>query len=307
MNFRPDPATRLGVRNEGGCLKGTGYEMSLAVFFPVLAAAAMHASWNAMVKVHLDRFLSVTVLTLGMAAMALLAVPFVEFPKAEVWPWILASTIFHMGYKLCLIGAYKAGDLAQTYPLARGTAPLLAAIGGIFVVSEVPGPLAIVGIVLLCAGTLVMSFRGGGHLEKLNLHAVGYALATSVFIASYTLSDGSGARLAASASSYAVYLFLADGIWSLILCLLVRGPQSLPAMARDWKVGIITGGLSGTAYWIVMWAMTKAPIASVASLRESSILFAMLISVFALGEKMTVWRSAAALGIVAGVVALRLG
>lgn len=281
--------------------------MSLAVFLAVLAAAAMHASWNAMVKVHLDRFLSVTVLTMGMAFMALLAVPFVEFPKAEVWPWILASTLFHMGYKLCLIGAYKAGDLAQTYPLARGTAPLLAAIGGIFVVSEVPGPLSIVGIVLLCAGTLVMSFRGGGHLEKLNLHAVGYALATSVFIASYTLSDGSGARLAASASSYAVYLFLADGIWSLILCLLVRGPQSLPAMARNWKAGVITGGLSGTAYWIVMWAMTKAPIAAVASLRESSILFAMLISVFALGEKMTVWRSAAALGIVAGVVALRLG
>ncbi|PLP57064.1 EamA family transporter [Mesorhizobium loti] len=281
--------------------------MSLAVFLAVLAAAAMHATWNAMVKVHLDRFLSVTVLTLGMATMALLAVPFVEIPKAEVWPWILASTLFHMGYKLCLIGAYKAGDLAQTYPLARGTAPLLAAIGGIFVVSEVPGPLSIIGIVLLCAGTLVMSFRGGGHLEKLNLHAVGYALATSVFIASYTLSDGSGARLAVSASSYAVYLFLADGIWSLILFLLVRGPQSLPAMARDWKLGLITGGLSGTAYWIVMWAMTKAPIASVASLRESSILFAMLISVFALGEKMTVWRSAAALGIVAGVVALRLG
>ena len=202
--------------------------MSLAVFLAVLAAAAMHASWNAMVKVHLDRFLSVTVLTLGMASMALLAVPFVEFPKAEVWPWILASTMFHMGYKLCLIGAYKAGDLAQTYPLARGTAPLLAAIGGIFVVSEVPGPLSIIGILLLCAGTLVMSFRGGGHLEKLNLHAVGYALATSVFIASYTLSDGSGARLAASASSYAVHLFLADGIWSLILCLAVRGPQSLP-------------------------------------------------------------------------------
>lgn len=281
--------------------------MSLTVFLAVLAAAAMHASWNAMVKVHPDRFLSVTVLTLGMASMALLAAPFVEVPKAEVWPWILASTMFHMGYKLCLIGAYKSGDLAQTYPLARGTAPLLAAIGGIFVVSEVPGPLSIIGIVLLCAGTLVMSFRGGGHLEKLNRHAVGYALATSVFIASYTLSDGSGARLAASASSYAVYLFLADGIWSLILCLIVRGPQSLPAMARDWKVGVITGGLSGAAYWIVMWAMTKAPIASVASLRESSILFAMLISVFALGEKMTVWRSAAAFGIVAGVVALRLG
>jgi len=92
-----------------------------------------------------------------------------------------------------------------------------------------------------------------------------------------------------------------------VLCLIFRGPQSLPVLARDWKAGLFTGVLSGAAYWIVMWAMTKAPIASVASLRETSILFAMMISVFALGEKMTGWRGAAALSIVAGVVALRLG
>lgn len=281
--------------------------MSPAVFLAVLSAAAMHASWNALVKVHLDRFLSVTQLTLGMAAMALVAAPFVDFPAAEVWPWLLASTMFHMGYKLCLIRAYKAGDMVQTYPLARGTAPLLAALGGIFVVSEVPTPLAVLGIMLLSVGTLVMCFRGGGHMQKLNLHAVGFALATSLFIASYTLSDGSGARLAATASSYAVWLFICDGVWSLILCLAVRGPAALPVMARDWKSGVATGALSGAAYWIVMWAMTKAPIASVASLRETSILFAMMISVFALGEKMTGWRGAAAFSIIAGVVALRMG
>ena len=95
--------------------------------------------------------------------------------------------------------------------------------------------------------------------------------------------------------------------WALVLCLIVRGPQALPVLARDWKTGVFTGVLSGAAYWIVMWAMTKAPIASVASLRETSILFAMMISVVALGEKMTGWRGAAALSIVAGVVALRLG
>jgi len=159
----------------------------------------------------------------------------------------------------------------------------------------------------LSAGTLVMSFRGGAHLEKLNLRAVGFALGTSIFIASYTLSDGSGARLAATAQSYAAWLFVCDATWALVLCLIFRGPQSLPVLARDWKAGLFTGVLSGAAYWIVMWAMTKAPIASVASLRETSILFAMLISVYALGEKMTGWRGAAALSIVAGVIALRLG
>ena len=281
--------------------------MSPAVFLAVLSAAAMHASWNALVKAHPDRFLSVTQLTLGMAAMALVAAPFVAFPGAEVWPWILASVFFHAGYKLCLIGAYKAGDLAQTYPLARGTAPLLSALGAIFLVAETPAPVAILGIVLLCAGTLVMSFRGGAHLEKLNLRAVGYALGTSIFIASYTLSDGSGARMAATASSYAAWLFVCDAAWALVLCVIFRGPGSLPVLARDWKTGLFTGVLSGAAYWIAMWAMTKAPIASVAALRETSILFAMMISVFALGENMTGWRGAAALSIVAGVIALRMG
>ncbi|TIM20071.1 MAG: EamA family transporter, partial [Mesorhizobium sp.] len=160
---------------------------------------AEHAIWNALVKVHLDRFLSITLMTLGMGAVALLALPFVEVPKSEVWPYIIASVIFHMGYRTFLIGAYKAGDFAQTYPLARGTAPLLAALGGMVVVAEVPAPLAILGILLLSAGTLVLSFRGGAHLERLNLRAVGFALGTSIFIASYTLSDGSGARLAATA------------------------------------------------------------------------------------------------------------
>ncbi|MGX7874855.1 EamA family transporter [Mesorhizobium sp. ORM6] len=280
--------------------------MTLFVFFAVLAAAAMHAIWNALVKVHLDRFLSITLMTSGMGAAAVVVLPFVEFPRAEVWPYIIASVIFHMGYRTFLIGAYQAGDFAQTYPLARGTAPLLAAIGGMFVVGEVPAPLAIVGILLLSTGTLVMSFRGGAHLERLNLRAVGFAFGTSIFIASYTLSDGSGARLAATAQSYAAWLFVCDALGALVLCLIFRGPKALPVLARDWK-GLFTGVLSGAAYWIVMWAMTKAPIASVASLRETSILFAMVISVYALGEKMTGWRGAAALSIVAGVIALRLG
>lgn len=281
--------------------------MTLFVFLAVLAAAAMHAIWNALVKVHLDRFLSITLMTAGMGFAALLALPFVEVPKAEIWPYIVASVIFHMGYRTFLVGAYKAGDFAQTYPLARGTAPLLSALGAIAMVGEVPAPLAIVGILLLSAGTLIMSFRGGAQLEKLNLRAVGFALGTSIFIASYTLSDGSGARLAATASSYAAWLFVCDALWALVLCVAFRGPRSLPVLARDWKAGLFTGVLSGAAYWIVMWAMTKAPIASVASLRETSILFAMLISVMALGEKMTAWRATAALGIVAGVAALRLG
>ncbi len=281
--------------------------MTLTVFLAVMAAALMHAVWNAMVKIHADRFVSVTLLTLGTAVTVLPIAPFVDIPGPSVWPWIMASVVFHMGYKLFLIRAYEAGDLAQTYPLARGTAPLLTTLGAMIIASEFPSGLSLGGIVLLSAGTFLMSFRGAAHLEKLNGRAVFYALITSVFIACYTLSDGSGARLASSASSYAVYLFLSDGLWSLILALALRGKAVARTIAAGWRAGLLTGALSGAAYWIAMWAMTQAPIASVASLRETSILFAMVISVLALGERLTAWRIAAALLIVTGVVALRLG
>ncbi len=280
--------------------------MTLTVFLAVIAAAAMHAAWNAMVKVNLDRFASVTLMTLGMAATGLPLLPFVAFPSAEVWPLILVSVMCHMGYKLSLIQAYKAGDLAQTYPLARGTAPLMTTIGAVVLLSEIPKAPAIFGIVLLCAGTVLMSFRGGAPLEAFNRRAAGFALLTSVFIAGYTLTDGTGARMAENASSYAVWLFLCDGIWSFILALILRGRSILPSIAREWKLGAISGFLSAAAYWIAMWAMTLAPIATVAALRETSILFAMLISVVALNEKLTGWRITAALAIVAGAMALRL-
>lgn len=280
--------------------------MSLAVFSAVLAAALMHASWNALIKVRFDRFASISLTALGMAVAALPVLPFVDFPGPAAWIWIGVSLCMHIGYRLFLIRAYEVGDLAQTYPLARGSAPLITTIGGIVLIREVPGPFALAGILMLSAGTFLMSLRGGGRLAALNPAAVGYALTTSLFIAGYTLSDGMGAREATTALSYAAWLFVCDGIVATAIALVYRGRRLARTLALEWRIGLLTGLLSGGAYAIAMWAMTKAPIASVASLRESSILFAMAISVFALGEKMTGWRAASALCIVAGVVALRL-
>lgn len=279
--------------------------MSLTVFLAVIAAAAMHAAWNALVKVRTDRFASISITALGMALVAVPVLPFVDVPHAAVWPWIVASVIIHVGYRLFLIMAYDAGDLAQTYPLARGAAPLMTAVGAIFLVHEVPGPIAILGILLLSGGTLLMSLRGG-LLGQLNGRAVGYALATSVFISGYTLVDGNGARLASTASSYAAWLFLCDGLCSMVIGFYYRGKKLLHVIAREWKTGLMAGALSAGSYWIAMWAMTRAPIASVAALRETSIVFAMIISVFVIGERMTAWRIAAAACIVAGAIALRL-
>jgi drug/metabolite transporter (DMT)-like permease len=281
--------------------------MTLVVFLAVLAAAAMHAIWNALIKVRLDRFASISLMTLGMGVAALPALPLVGLPHGKVWFWIVLSSALHTGYRLFLVKAYQTGDLAQAYPLARGTAPLMTTIGGVVLLAEIPAPLAVAGILLLSTGTLLMSLRGGARLAAFDRSAVGFALVTSVFVAGYTLTDGSGARLAATASSYAAWLFVVDGLWTLALCLYLRGLGIFATMLPEWKTGIVTGLLGAASYWIAMWAMTKAPIASVAALRETSILFAMMISLFALREAMTPWRGAAALFIVAGVIALRLG
>lgn len=280
--------------------------MSVPVFFAVLAAALMHATWNALLKVRLDRFASISLMSFGMALVAVPLLPFVTMPTGETWGWICLSLVFHTGYKYYLTRAYELGDLTLAYPLARGTAPLLTTLGGAFLLGEAPGLITLSGILLLCAGVFLMSFRGGGPGDSFRGRAVFFALLTSVFIAGYTLSDGSGARSAADATSYAVWLFFFEGLWSMVFCMMLRGPKVVRIMLPEWKIGLVGGFLSAVAYWIAMWAMTKAPIAAVAALRETSILFAMLISVTMLGEAISRWRLLAALLIVFGVVALRL-
>jgi len=281
--------------------------MTLALFSLVLAAAAMHATWNALIKTRSDRFASISLATLGASIVVLPILPFVDFPSIEVWIWIAASVIIHAGYRLFLVKTYDVGDFAQSYPLARGIAPLITTVGAIIFIGEVPEGLTVLGIVVLSFGALLMSLRGSSDLSKFNRRAVGFALLTSMLIAGYTLTDGYGVRLANTASSYAAWLFFCDGLCSIAIGFLYRGRGLLNVLAGEWKTNLLTGGLLAGSYWIIMWAMTKAPIASIAALRETSILFAMLISVLVLGERVTPWRVLATVFIVGGVVILRLG
>jgi len=281
--------------------------MTLALFSLVLASAAMHATWNALIKTRSDRFASISLATLGASIVVLPILPFVDFPSIEVWIWIAASVIIHAGYRLFLVKTYDVGDFAQSYPLARGIAPLITTVGAIIFIGEVPEGLTVLGIVVLSFGALLMSLRGSSDLSKFNRRAVGFALLTSMLIAGYTLTDGYGVRLANTASSYAAWLFFCDGLCSIAIGFLYRGRGLLTVLASEWKTNLLTGGLLAGSYWIIMWAMTKAPIASIAALRETSILFAMLISVLVLGERVTPWRVLATVFIVGGVVILRIG
>ena len=281
--------------------------MSLGVFMAVLAAAFMHAAWNALVKAKGDRLGSILALSVGLGVLALPFLPFADMPKGETWQWLMFSMAMHTGYRLFLGLAYEGGDLAQAYPLARGTAPLLTTLVAAFLLGELPGQAAIAGILLLGLGALLLTLRGTGAHNPGHARMVTFALITSVFISGYSISDGSGARSAANAWSYAAWLFVVDGVWCLVQLAALRGVSGTRSALLNWRISLGAAALSGVAYFVAMWAMTKAPIGAVAALRESSILFALGISVFMLGEPFTKRRALAAVLIVTGIAAIKLG
>src|SRR6185436_19528635 len=276
------------------------------VFGVVLLAAAFHASWNALIKIRLDPFLAIVLIAALAGVVSLPALLFVPIPPLAAWPWLIASVITHVGYYIGLAGAYRSGDMGQVYPIARGTAPLMTAAGGALLVGENFSLIGWGGIFALTSGVFLLSLRGGGDLAHLNRRAVGYALFTAVTICCYSLVDGIGARTAGNAHSYALWLFVIDGAFITLIAVLMRGPAAIPAMAPYWKSGLIGGVLSLIAYWIVIWAMTVAPIAMVAALRETSVLFGAAIAVVFLKEPLRTPRIFAAMLIVCGIALIRL-
>jgi drug/metabolite transporter (DMT)-like permease len=276
-----------------------------SVFLAVLFGAACHAGWNAFLKIKLEPFTAMALISIMSAIVVLPALFLLPIPPAPAWPWIVASMVFHLGYFVGLSEAYRTGDMGQVYPIARGTAPLMTALASTFIIGEAIGLRGWLGILVLVSGVFLLSMRGGRdlHFDK---RAVAFALFTAVTICGYSVVDGSGARAAGNAHAYTVWLFLLDGLMMLIFVLLRRGRAVFAEFAGFWQNGLIGGALSLAAYWIAIWAMTVAPIALVAALRETSVLFAAVIAVVVLKEPLQRPRIIAALMIVAGLVLIRL-
>ncbi|HEX8363889.1 MAG TPA: EamA family transporter [Allosphingosinicella sp.] len=275
--------------------------MSAAVFFAILFAAVLHAGWNAVVKLGLDRFSSIMLLALVQGAIALALIPFFAPPDRAAWPWLLAGSALHSGYKLFLIRAYEQGDLSRVYPVARGTAPLIVAIAGAIFLAEIPSAARGAAILAIAGGILTMA--GGGGLSP---RALLWALGTAGFTAAYTLADGVGARLSGSASGFALWLFALDGLAMLLIGLFTRGGRAIRGLAPAWRSGTAAAAMSLGSYWIAIWAFTQAPLATVAALRETSVLFAMLIAAVWLREQIGPRGWAAGALILAGIVLMRL-
>lgn len=275
--------------------------MSPLVFAAVLAAAAMHASWNAVIRLGVDRFASILLLALAQSGIAVLLLPFVPLPAAKAWPYVAAAAFLHTGYKLFLIRAYAHGDLSQVYPLARGTAPLIVAAAGFAWLGERLGPQAMLAVGAIGLGVGLMA----GGTGRMSAPAVAYALGTALFTAAYTLADAAGARVAGTATGFAMWMFAVDGVAMAAYALITRGPEVLGTLRPAMRHGALAGALSLGSYWIVIWAFTQAPVALVAALRETSVLFAMLIAALILHERVTARRWLAGALIAAGVVAIR--
>ena len=280
--------------------------MSPVVFAVVLFGAACHAGWNAAIKVGLDTVLRTSLIAIGAGAVALVLLPFVGPPLAPAWPYVVASVVVHLLYFIGLSESYRVGDLGQVYPLARGTAPMMTAALSLPLLGEALGLAVWSGIVALAAGVLLLSARGGRELSRFDRHATGLALFTATTICAYSLVDGVGARLAGSALAYTASLFVGNGIALAAYMVVRRRKEALSALAGHWKTGLAGGALQLISYGIAIWAMTVAPIAVVAAVRETSVLFGSVFAIVFLKEPLRRMRIVAALMIVSGLMLMRL-
>jgi len=264
----------------------------------------LHAGWNALVKSSTDKALDTALIHLLGSVVAIPLVLLVGWPPASAWPFLAASLVIHVGYYTALTGAYKHGDLGLTYPLMRGTAPLLVALSATVTLGETLSPLAWTGVLAVSAGVLTLGLSKHAFEAP---KAVRFALVNAVIIAIYTVVDALGVRASGQALQYVATLFLLDGWPFALIVFLRRRGAVLPYARKRWPIALGGAIASLGSYGIALWAMTQAPVATVAALRETSVLFAVLLGVWFLKEVFTPRRVIGTCVIVAGVMALRLG
>ena len=280
--------------------------MTTTVFVAVVFAAMLHATWNAVVKGGRDKTLSMAAIVLGHAPFALAVLPFVPMPAPESWPLVVVSTTLHLGYQFFLIWSYRTGDLTQVYPLARGSAPLIVAVVSVGFLGVMLERVEIAGVVIIALGIVSLGLvRQKDGLR--NPAATRLALVTGCFIASYSLVDGIGARQAGTALGFYGWSTILNAIVTAIILLFYDRSILRRLPPEGGLVFVVGGGASYLAYALVVWSFTQAPIALVTALRETSIIFALLIGVFVLKERLSLMKVASTAVVLGGVALMRFG
>ena len=279
--------------------------MSLTVFLVVMLAACLHSVWNALVKNSADKFMSMSAVMMGHFPFALILIWYSPLPLEVSWPYVIAGALLHTGYQLFLLYSYRIGDLTQVYPIARGSAPLLIAFVSVTFLGVKLGPLQLLGVLVIGAGLMsLVIVRGRDGLG--NRTAGLMAFGTGCFIASYSLVDGTGARLAATALGFYGWMSVINSVIFVSLMGYMQ-PSSVKAVfVSGRKVMLLGGGGSLVAYSLVTWAFTQAPIALVSALRETSIVFALLIGVMFLKERVNLAKLVSVTLALVGAVLLRV-
>jgi drug/metabolite transporter (DMT)-like permease len=274
--------------------------MSLEIAALVLFAALLHACWNALLKGGDDGLWSMTIMGVATSIACAGAAFFLPLPARASWACIAGSAILHIGYNAFLIRAYRRGDFGSAYPIARGSSPLLVTIGAALAVGERPALIGVIGILLVSAGIISLAFKG----RRLPEAGIFYALGTGAFIAAYSVTDGIGGRASGNTIAYTVWMCLAWGATAVPVYALRRRDLALWRGARKTGLAALGGIVSVIAYGIVIFAMTRAPMGSVSALRETSVLFAVLLGRLFFRETLTARRILSALVIAAGALCL---
>ena len=271
----------------------------------VLFAALLHASWNAMLKARRDTFLTTVLVAGGGGLLAALALPFVSAPAAASWPFIAASALVQGVYYRLLVATYRSGEMSLAYPLMRGSAPLLVALASRPLIGEALGGMQWLGIGCICGGILALA--GGAPARGTGRRTVTYALLTACTIATYTMIDGAGVRRSGAPAAYTMWIFLLTAIGFVLWARRGRPGELWPYARANPQVVVLGGVATLGSYGIALWAMTLAPVAAVAALRETSILFATAIAALFLREKIGVRKLAAIALVAGGAAVMRLG
>jgi len=269
----------------------------------VLLSALLHASWNALVKSGRDPLTMQFGIFSVAAVWGVLLLPFIPVPDIGSVPYLIASIAIHVLYYMVLAAAYSAGDLSLVYPVARGSAPMMVAILAIPFAGEFPGPVQIIGVLLVSAGIFTLVPGPGAVADR---RAMLLALATGVTVAGYTVADGTGVRHTAEPLSYIAWLFALQGGAFAVATILWRGPVVVVETARTWRLAFVGGTIAVIGYGIAVWVMGHANLASTSALRETSVIIAALLGTTLLREPFGLRRVVAAVIVCAGAALLSL-
>jgi drug/metabolite transporter (DMT)-like permease len=274
--------------------------MSFEISLIVLLAAVLHASWNALLRAGTDRLWSMTMMCIAIAIVCAGLAFVCAAPARASWGCLVLSALLHVGYNLFLVRTYRSGDLGQTYPIARGSSPLLVSLGAALFAGELPDPINMAGVLLVSGGIISLAFQG----RKLGFASLLYALGTGCFIGAYSVTDGIGARLSGAPVGYTIWMCLLWGILMPPVYIALRDWRSLIRSPRETWVAAGGGVVSLVAYGIIIFAMALGPMGPVSALRETSVVFAALIGRIFLHERLTVYRIAACVIVAIGALCI---